>query len=764
MKKSISLKLKAWILLSTAVLAGGTFTGCQDEVDKSNRFTFTGEVISTHLLNNPDKFSHFTYILDKAYIGNKKSGENTEGVISGRSSLLETLSTYGSYTCIAPTDPAIEEFVEKEYNRYIESVENNKLDPEKFPIIDTGIYSPEVSQLSDEKCNEIAKNHIIEAEFKTINFSYRLPKATIGFRDVYVKDSIDKGERKYFIGADEAEVIESDISTYNGTIHVINGVLNPSTKTAGDELGKCEGISIFREAIFKTGLNKLLEKSTIDEEYDGNLLSKNIFSDRKDIGSEYPAKKEYGFTLLIEPNEVFMNAEKNNYGKPITTWLELAEYAENVIGSAPGYEEEYTHPQNALFKFMAYHIIDRDLDFAVTKNGAQAGAWVMENYKSKSGFESSTHFSQSVNWSDYFETYMPYSNWTYDSEEELAKIESGDIDEGCMIKVTRCYKDEDVAEFGNRIVINKSNYPLTKEQNNHANIIVYKQEEARKLFPESLKDLKFDPVNAKIHIIDKILIYDEDLMAKNILNERMRWDAASLLPELTTSRERWRDDFMFVYIPMGITGEDDNGEVNANEKQYSKRLKGKKGFCYYMSPYPTGVGQYTSFQGDEILMDRQFDAEIRLPHVPKGDYEIRIGFSMSANRGKVQFYLNDNICGLPTNMLNEQANINRIGHFKDEGLTEEEILSKENAMRNRGYMMAPQSILVGDKQPMRVANNAFRRIIETNYKMEPKKDGYWLRAKDVTENPARTVELNIDYIEIVPQNIYGNTAIPEDRN
>ena len=70
------------MLLSLAMFVGGTFIGCQEDVDQSNRFTFTGELISTHLENNPDKYSYFVEILNKASIGNKASGN-----------MLKTLST-----------------------------------------------------------------------------------------------------------------------------------------------------------------------------------------------------------------------------------------------------------------------------------------------------------------------------------------------------------------------------------------------------------------------------------------------------------------------------------------------------------------------------------------------------------------------------------------------------------------------------------------------------------------------------------------------
>lgn len=96
-KKSIGI----WTIPVLALFAVAALAGCEDEVDKSNRFTFTGELISTHLENNP-QFSSFTTILSKAKIGKKASG-----------SILKTLSTYGSYTCFAPQNEAVDSFLQK---------------------------------------------------------------------------------------------------------------------------------------------------------------------------------------------------------------------------------------------------------------------------------------------------------------------------------------------------------------------------------------------------------------------------------------------------------------------------------------------------------------------------------------------------------------------------------------------------------------------------------------------------------------------------
>lgn len=753
MKKAISKKLKSWMLLPLAIFAGGTFIGCQEEVDQSNRFTFTGELISTHLEKHPEKYSHFVEILSKASIGNKASG-----------SMLKTLSTYGAYTCIAPTNQAVEKFVTEQYEIYANSVAENENNP-LAPIIETGITSPNVSNLSVEKCTEIARNHIIEDEFRTVDFKVgsNLPKVTMNYRPVLVNSDIDEetGDRVYYLGINEAPIEESDISTYNGTIHSISEMLNPSTQNASEIINEVGGISIFREALQQTGLTALLNKFDVDKDYDKDA-DFTVFSGQPTIKQGRPETNNYGFTLLIEPNEVLANPEKNSFNMSITSLDDLIEFAELVYGSEPGYENNYTHPKNALFKYMSYHIIDRKLDFV-----SGPGGWMMEqDYKGGNGFLAETNMNPAYNWHDYFETYLPYDEWEY-TDADLEEIAKGNVDEGCMIKVTKAYKDP---SFKNSdIVLNYCNTTPSDMMYYHTNIKVIKQLDAQKIF-ESLKDVSLDPQNATIHYLDKILVYNEQEMRDNIINERMRWDVISCFPELTTNLVRWNTDYNFVYIAAG-------SDLSASEKQFSKRLRALNNDtrAYYLYPWVTYEGSYTNYQGDEFLVEGIFNIEYRLPHVPKGTYEVRIGFSMSSRRGVVQFYLDDMICGIPVDMRMDEANINRIGWFADtnednERLSESEIQDAEKALRNRGYMKAPASIWVGNKVPMREAigatgkGNAMRRILVTNQELTPTREGHWIRAKNVTEGSTGKEEYNQDYLEIVPKSIYNNPAKPEDRD
>lgn len=67
-------------------------SSCVAEPDDSNLYTFTGQTIEDFLKVNDD-FSNFNYILT-------------------RSGYDRLMATYGTYTCFAPTNAAVQEYVD----------------------------------------------------------------------------------------------------------------------------------------------------------------------------------------------------------------------------------------------------------------------------------------------------------------------------------------------------------------------------------------------------------------------------------------------------------------------------------------------------------------------------------------------------------------------------------------------------------------------------------------------------------------------------
>ena len=72
-----------------------SIVACTDEIDKSNRFTFTGETLMDYLLNRSDKYSHFINLLERAQ-------------------LLSLLNTYGQYTLFLPDNEGVEKYIQEQ--------------------------------------------------------------------------------------------------------------------------------------------------------------------------------------------------------------------------------------------------------------------------------------------------------------------------------------------------------------------------------------------------------------------------------------------------------------------------------------------------------------------------------------------------------------------------------------------------------------------------------------------------------------------------
>ena len=734
MKKPFGTKMKVWALGALALVASSTFTSCREKIEEENRFTFTGKLIADYLKED-SQFSNFCQILEQAKIG-KKAG-----------SMLTTLSTYGSYTCFAPTNDAVEKYLLEKYNEYMESVEQHKLDP-SVKIKNTGITSPDLDELSDSMAAVIAKNHILEQGLSTIEVGNgAFPKKTMNRRSVMLGWTTDS--LGYSVATvDGIEVDEQNIETENGYIHTLKGTLSPSDQPTSSLLASQPAFTLFSEAMTLTGFDEYLEQYEIDPDYDGLGQYGPAFKTQNKQEPPYPEAYNHGFTLLVETDELLADPNNNAFGISIQSIDDLERIASHFYGTDS--LGKYDDPHNPVYKFVAYHIVDRKLLY---KSGKGPGGFLMEGYQTitegevaKGQFDSEENMPTSFDRYDYFETALPYTS----------------------IKVTKPFANA-TAEYTSvsgeagylrdQLVVNYAQEMGTKcvnqEMEKHINIVI-ENESATRTRP-GLEDFQPQAVNGMIYTIDKILVYDETEMAGNIFNERMRWDVFSLFPELTNNDVRWipqENNYTLVYIP----------------ENYCSRLRHNNTdtHIYYLRPYNAGLGTsgngYANYQGDEMLVTGKYDFEYRIPYVPAGRYEIRFGFSTSDARGVAQFYFDNKICGIPLDMRN--SNQEFMGWF-EESENEEENRKDDKAMRNRGFMKAPASIYgdgggsLGVKN-MRYAESAFRRVIGT-YDLEYGKD-YWLRFKDVTEGGSeeKPNEFNQDYLEIVPVGILNNPAKPED--
>lgn len=758
MKKSLGTKMKVWALGALTVITGSTFTGCTDEIAEENRFTFTGELIADHLKNNPEYYSDFCVVLEKAKIS-KKAG-----------SVLTTLSTYGAYTCFAPTNEAIQSYIQEKYNEYLASLEEQKLNPNVK--LKDAVTSPLVKDLSDSMATVIAKNHLIEKPIQIGNRTEdgQLEEKTMNRRYIdYMLD--DDGRMLAKVAEDYIEIVNPDNKTENGYVHRISGMLIPSDLKVSEQIKSQTGFDLFSKALELTGFAEVLKRQEIDPDYEeefGNRRCETKFDTEQEYPG-YPATKNYGYTLLVETDELLANPDNNSFGIAITDidsleWFAAQWYGKNLDYEKKTFDEKgnYTDPENPLYKFISYHIVDRTLRY----KGDACGGFIMENYWTldgagvalKSEFNSEENLGN-VEYEgtevhdryDYFETAYPYS-----CLKVTKPMKTG--------AATQHMRYGDVASTLSKEIVLNYTQDITRckeYMKKHVNVVV--EDDATTKRRPGLQKFNGSAANGNIFTIDKILIYNEDEMRDNILNERMRWDIISLFPELTNNGVRWSRK--------SAAKDEDNttGVMYFIPERFCERINhiNPDTKMFYLKPFNTQLGQYSSYQGDELLVIGKYDFEYRIPHVPSGTYEVRIGFSTASDRGVLQIYFDGQICGIPLDMRMTDQNLEIMG-WKPENLSnEEENRENDKAMRNREFMKAPASIYgegtVDEKTGvwnLRHAKNALRRVLGT-FDLVNGKD-YKIRIKDVTDAAAgKQYQFNQDYLEIVPNSIAKNPDLED---
>ena len=241
--------------------------------------------------------------------------------------------------------------------------------------------------------------------------------------------------------------------------------------------------------------------------------------------------------------------------------------------------------------------------------------------------------------------------------------------------------------------------------------------------------------NGLYHYLDDIIAYSTQVR-EEVLNRRIRVDATTLSPDFMNSngRGRYGEDKL-----MGFRNDFIEGWT----------VRGTRAYVGVHSD----VGYWNSYEANAVCISGIFDVAFKLPPVPSGTYEIRLGYTCGDERGVVQFYLNNEPCGIPVDLRVYGPDPN-IGWVEDTD-DKDENTANDKAMRNHGYMKGMDSYRSeGAEKPLRANNWNLRRILTTQYLNE--NQDYYLRCRQVLEDPE--CYWSFDYIEICPKSVYGSPA------
>ena len=688
-------KIKKYIvkglLLCGAAAILSPFASCKEDIDESNLYTFTGETIEDYLVNRSDRFSSFNYILSR--IGYDK-----------------ILSAYGTYTCFAPDNDAVQAYIDSLYD-----------DPVNMELPHNGMTDRGLEGLTDSLCEDIALFHLLSTEMMGVDMGTGVTIKTMLGRDI--NTSIDPESGALLVSRASA-ITSMDNELENGVLHEIDHViLRSNMLIAGEMENHPDQYTLFSQAMKLTGLaDSLTDISRTD--FDPVDNRRNFY---------LPEKCELGYTIFAETDAALAD-------NGINTIDDLIEYANTVYGNCSeqgsGWYDyarnnniqvstgnDYKNPWNALSMFVRYHILDYKIPFDKLVNS--------HNQISK------------VTLVEFYETMLPYT----------------------LLKITR----NSSKLFVNRWIANNSLTDMVAELGSQAmHTVLF---EGVELQGNSAQIASY---NGYIHPLKGMLTYNEKV-PRGALNERIRIDDTVLFGEMMSNSFRRISDSEVNALNGGKTGTDGDlsGSYIRIPPRFFKNLaiyNGDDTRLYYLPGQNSG---WSNYQGDEFNCKGKYDFAMRLPPVPEGTYELRIGYTAEGNeqRGMLQFYLGTSselttmkALDIPLDMRHVPANNSNldpdvITGWCDWTKLDDKGIESDANMRNLGYMRGPLYYTVGVNSGNYARNNPkdLRRIIA---KQEFKQGEYWLRFKSVLE--ADHHQFHLDYIEFCPENVYNNTRYVED--
>ncbi|MBR4517360.1 MAG: fasciclin domain-containing protein [Bacteroidaceae bacterium] len=675
------------------------FVGCTETIDTSARYVFRERTIASYLADHP-QFSEYVKLLKE-----QRVSEVSE------TSVYQLMTAYGYYTCFAPTNDAIQ--------LYLDSLVIKEIIPtaswDAFPNERTKDSIRSVIVLNSILDGTKQEMKFITAEFPKTNEEFSI--STMADRKISVTYDKKDLDSCLIDGICPVSKRNRDIEAINGYIHQVGYVINPSNETLGSTLHKFaydynSGLSVMARLVEVCGLTDTLSQVK-DERYE-SLYRNNAFPkfhwNLLNVDVEAPEHRKYGFTLFAETDE-FWERELHKDRKDITIqdvveWVDAQGFYPEAAKN-----DKYKEVDNLLNQFVTYHLLPERIPVDKLALHYNEKGY---NYKVKNTPPTIPVWTHYVTmgkrrllriWES-LESGGPYLN-------RFPKLNNGRRED---------YHERECSEENTGIRLN------TDEGSGVIKLI-----------------------NSMIYPIDKPLAYTEHVR-NELAKVRLRYDAWELQPEAMNNDMRIMSYFMRYYFSSDPDKQYfDNLTVNSKETNLML-LNGRD-------------QNWPNYQADEVLAEGLYDITITLPPVPKyGIYEIRMGVStFSGTRGICQVYWGprkDQLVaqGIPVNMqLGGQDKM--LGWERD---TDDDDYNAEvdKKMRNNGFMKGPEYIVAsaGGRETNRLSATSTRRII-VREPMSPDVT-YYLRFKTVQDYLEK--QLFVDYLEWCPKEIYDNPETPED--
>lgn len=220
-----------------------------------------------------------------------------------KADMFNTLNLQSGYTCFVPDNNAVKAYLTK-----------------------SSISS--VADMSKEQAQLLVRYHTIpNAKYSSVDFVDGLIADSTATGDYLSTTFVENGGA---VQINTEAVINKTVKVTNAYIHIIDAMLTPVTETIWKKL-QANDFSIFKSAVEATGFSARLDSLRLTE-----------------IVNNYQVNRRYRYTLFVVPNSVYNAAG-------ITSLSGLV--------ASLGAGSNYTSADNALYKYVAYHLLNQQIAY-----------------------------------------------------------------------------------------------------------------------------------------------------------------------------------------------------------------------------------------------------------------------------------------------------------------------------------------------------------------------------------------------------------------
>lgn len=688
-----------------------TLWGCTEDIDTSARYVFTSDNVMSYLEKH-NTYSEYVRLLKLTPIS-----------IRSKSTVGELLSARGHYTVFAPTNDAIQTYLEE-------------LCEEEPSLLSEPSWDAFVSDHKRDSvirvvvCNSVIDSGDHEEAFQVNAFPQKtgteFPLNNMNDRRLSVRY---QGVDTIFINNTcPINITERDIIVTNGVIHQVTRVIAPKDVTAALYLQEMldndqEGFLVMAKAIQACGLMDTLSKIR-DEVYENRYLRGEIpenmhmyIDGHFPNGDNWtPRHRLYGFTIFAETDEFWREQGLDPKAPSATLLPALIQWIVNNHQYSDDdrftTDENYESEMNLLYQWTTYHILP-----------FRTPADRLVFHRNEFGYDQARKTF----------TIPMYEIYTTMGKRRLLKI----------------YESKE----SNGIYLNR--FPKLEQD---------RREILHELYCDADKEgcyVDRDPAHAILNDIINCCIYPigaplsyNDNVRDNLAKERLRFDGMTLFPEAMNNDIRLKmsadEKNQDVYIPATrIYNYFENMQMNDQT------------LFVYLNAYGYN---WCNLHSDEMKAKGRFELTFKLPPVPRrGTYEFRYDVLPNGDRGIQQFYFGSDptklpAAGIPVNLTKGIGSMN-VGYEAD-GKDEDYNIEVDKRLRNNGVMKGAKTVTAdGSSSDIERNRSSNLRYIIIRQTMDPDKT-YYMKLKSVLDSEDK--EFYMDYMEYCPKEVYDNPERPED--